>query len=173
MKLAVEPTRRAQTIVGGADLVLAQDLHPRVRAMVTHWMGMGPRDRLPGRQHLDPLAIPRLLPNIWLLDVERTPSTRFRYRLAGTRIARAFADDPTGRYLDEMHEGFLTNGVADHLAEVVERGVPSWRTGKPTFWELSDFAHIERVYLPLASDGRTVDMILALTMFLDRFGEEY
>lgn len=173
MKLAIERDRPVQGIVGDADVILAQDVHARIRAIMTCWLEMGPGGRLPGRQHFDPLAVPRLLPNVWLVDVERAEGLRFRYRLAGTRIARAFRDDPTGRYLDEVHADFASNGVANSLSEVVERRLPSWRTGRPTFWELSDFAHIERIYLPLASDGRAVDMILALSVFLDRYGEEY
>ena len=173
MKLAVRNTRRVQGVVGRADIILAQDLHPRVRAIVAHWAAMGQEDRLPGRCDLDPRAIPRLLPNVWLVDVERSPALRFRYRLAGTRITRAFSEDPTGRYLDEVHQDFGSNGVALYLQEVVETGQASWRTGKPAFWELNDFAHIERVYLPLAADGRTVDMILAFSIFLDRFGVEF
>ncbi|MET4698885.1 hypothetical protein ABIE65_001907 [Constrictibacter sp. MBR-5] len=173
MKLAVRNTPRVQGVVGHPDIILAQDLHPRVRAIVAHWATMGQQDRLPGRQHLDPRTIPRLLPNVWLVDVERSRALRFRYRLAGTRITRAFSEDPTGRHLDEVHQDFGSNGVARYLEEVVETGLASWRSGKPAFWELHDFTHIERVYLPLAADGETVDMILAFSIFLDRFGVEF
>lgn len=173
MKLGVRNTPRVQGIVGHADIILAQDLHPRVRAVVAHWATMGQEDRLPGRQDLDPCAIPRLLPNVWLVDIEHAAGLRFRYRLAGTRITRAFSEDPTGRYLDEVHHDFDSNGVAGYLQEVVDTGQASWRSGKPAFWELHDFTHIERVYLPLAADGRTVDMILAFSIFLDRFGVEF
>ena len=173
MGLARASSLRTRDIVGPAIAVLAQDPHPRVRAIVEYWAALGVPGRLPGRQHLDPLRIPRLLPNIWLVDVERSPGLRFRYRLTGTRIAQAFSDDPTGRYLDEVHAGFASNGVAHNLTEVVEGREPSWRAGKPKFGELYDFAHVERVYLPLAADGETVDMILAFSIFLDRFGVEF
>ena len=173
MNLALESGRRVQGVVGPAAEVLAQDLHPRVRAIAEYWATMGVTGRLPGRQHLDPLRVPRLLPNVWLVDVERSPRLRFRYRLTGTRIAQAFSDDPTGRYLDEVHAGFASNGVCQYLTEVVEGREPSWRAGKPKFGELYDFAHVERIYLPLATDGETVDMILAFSIFLDRFGVEF
>ena len=173
MKLALDTSRRVERIVAHADVLLAQELHPRVRAVVGYWASMNAGGGLPGRQHLDPLGIPRLLPNVWLIDVERSPALRFRYRLTGTRIARAFSDDPTGRYLDEVQAGFCSNGMERNLAEVVDVGLPSWRMGNPAFRELDHFAHIERVYLPLAADGETVDMILAFSIFLDRFGEEF
>lgn len=151
----------------------ASEMHPRVRAIVEHWAGMGPPGRLPGRQHLDPAAIPRLLPNIWLLDIEGSAPLRFRYRLAGTRIARAIGADPTGRYLDETHDGPGYDRVFAYLCEVARTGNPSWRSGTPAFGELHDLRRVERVYLPLAADGRAVDMILAFSIFLDRLGMEF
>src|SRR3546814_10213652 len=76
-----ETTCRPQGTVGTAETILAQPLHPRVRRIVEHWASMGPPGRLPGRPHLDPLHIPSLLSNMWLLDVEREPRLRLRYRL--------------------------------------------------------------------------------------------
>jgi hypothetical protein len=35
-----------------------------------------------------------------------------------------------------------------------------------------DYYELERVRLPLASDGQTVDMILSLTVFFDSNGNE-
>src|SRR3546814_16858489 len=88
-----ETTCRPQGTVGTAETILAQPLHPRVRRIVEHWASMGPPGRLPGRPHLDPLHIPSLLSNIWLLDVEREPRLRPRYRLLGPEGAA----DPNSR----------------------------------------------------------------------------
>jgi hypothetical protein len=128
---------------------------------------------LPGRQHFDPAAIPGLLANLWILDVERAPGLRFRYRLVGTSVARAFGQDLTGRHLDQAHPGFERSIIYGYLKEVAERCLPSWRAGRPKFFALQDFLRVERVYLPAARDGANVDMIFALTVFLDRHGREF
>ena len=160
-------------LVGSADTVLAQKLHPKIRRFIEYWRSVAPEGRLPGRQHLDPTAIPALLANLWIMEVERAGTPRFRYRLIGTSVARAFAKDLTGRYLDEAHPGFASTGIHGFLCETVERRLPSWRVGRPKFFALRDFLRVERVYLPAARDGETVDMIFAMTIFLDRDGQEY
>lgn len=156
-----------------AGELLERPLHPKIRALTAHWISICPAGQLPGRRHLEPLDIPRLLPNVWLVDVVRAPETRLRYRLVGTNVARAFQVDPTGRFLDELHPGSRNPHLDANLRAVAESGVPSWRVGRPLLWNLQDFLRLERVCLPLASDGVQVDMILALTVFLDRFGSEF
>lgn len=164
---------KAHGLVGPADVILRQKLHPKIRQFIEYWRSVAPEGRLPGRQHLDPTAIPALLANLWIMDVERAETLRFRYRLIGTNVARAFAKDLTGRYLDEVHPGFESTGIHGFLSEVANTGLPSWRVGRPKFFALRDFLRLERVYLPAARDGKTVDMIFAMTIFLDRHGQEY
>jgi hypothetical protein len=54
---------------------------------------------------------------------------------------------------------------------IAETGVPSWRRGRPLFW-FDKVAEIENVLLPLARDGRTVDMFVAHTRFYGSEGVE-
>src|SRR5262245_8459779 len=60
---------------------------------------------LPGRQHIDPLDIPRLLPSVQLADVE--PGPRIRYRLVGANLVQHHDVNFTGRTLDEVVIGPL------------------------------------------------------------------
>lgn len=156
-----------------AATILAQPLHPKIRALVEYWVSIHPASGLPGRQHFEPLDIAELLPNIWLVDVERSPTLRFRYRLIGTSVARAFEHEPTGRYLDDAHADAHDGRIRLSVSDVVRDRQPNWRTGRPTLWHLQDYLQLERVFLPMASDGETIDLILALTVFLDRFGVEF
>ena len=65
----------------------ATEPHPKIRRMIAHWESLAPGPGiLPGRQHFDPIQVPDLLPHIWLIDVERGPMLRFRYRLLGTAL---------------------------------------------------------------------------------------
>ena len=55
---------------------------------------------MPSRADIDPVDIPRLLPDVML--VERFADGRYRYRLIGTENSRAHGMNATGRYLDEI-----------------------------------------------------------------------
>ncbi len=148
--------------------------HPKVRALFEYWRSIHPGPgQLPGRAAFDPLAIHQLLPHVMLLDVVGAPS-RFRYRLIGTRMVDALGADLTGRWLDEAHrhpDGTLPTFPS--YVRVATQGLYDWRRGTPHFAGYLDrCAELERVFLPLAADGRTVDIILAINVFFDAAGEE-
>jgi hypothetical protein len=144
--------------------------HPKVRGMLAYYRSIVPSDRLPGRAHFDPIDVPGLLPNVWLLEPE---DARFHYRLMGTRVAAAFEADLTGRYVDEVHTKTGTAAMHAHLAGVVATRRPDYRRGRPNAWPINAFLTLERLYLPLARDGATVDMILGFTVFLKEDGREF
>ena len=144
-----------------------------VRQLYDHWRAMHPAEGvLPGRQHFDPLDVPYLMPLVWMLDVVRNVGTiRFRYRLLGTRHVRAMTRDYTGRWMDEAHANFIGHPYYAHYLQVCA-GHASWRRGRPGFHVHSDYYEMERVMLPLARDGATVDMILAITVYFDKSGNQ-
>jgi hypothetical protein len=139
--------------------------HPKLQRMYRYWQKARPApDLLPGRQHIDPLDIPDLLPGIWLLDVLREP-IRLRYRLVGTRIVEAIGREVTGQWLEEAHPHVLTiPGYAERYRTVVTSGVPSHRRGQAITWQHEDYREIENVLFPLAADGKTVDVLMVLTV---------
>ena len=137
-----------------------------------YWVSRRPQGLLPGRQHIDPTEIPRLLRGLWLIDVARNPF-RFRYRLVGTRIVEALGMDPTGRWLDEAHPHARTvPGFFKRYERAVETGVPSRRRGTALLWSNRDHRAIENILLPLAADGRTVDMLMVYTAIFRLDGSE-
>lgn len=149
-----------------SDLDLdTSEWHPRVTRLYRYWRAIRPPDApLPGRQHFDPVAVPELLPGIWLLDVQREPF-RLRYRLAGTGIVAAVRHEVTGMWLDEAHPGAMENAdFVKRYRGVVERGTPDRRKGKPRLWIHHDYSITETLLLPLARDGRRVDMLCAYTV---------
>jgi hypothetical protein len=140
--------------------------HPKLKRFYDYWRRIHPPAGLPGRQHVEPAELTPLLPNMWLLDVQRRPF-RLRYRLVGTRIVDLAERDLTGQWLDEAHPHSRDEpGFFADFEAVVERGQPNWRKGKPTLYlRHKDFATIERLALPLARDGTEVDVIMACTVF--------
>jgi hypothetical protein len=148
--------------------MVPEDCHPKVRAIFDYWRSVHPDGGgLPGRQHIDPIDIPQLLPNIWLIDVKRDPY-RFRFRLVGTQVVDYAGEDNTGKWFDERLPDFNPSVFID----VVETGRPSWSRGHSKMRPEKNYYELERVRLPLASDGKTVDMILSLTVFFDSEGNE-
>lgn len=139
--------------------------HPKLQHFYQYWRHIHPPQGLPGRHHFDPLAIASLLPNVWLLDVQRDPF-RLRYRLVGTRIVDAIGCEVTGRWLDEAHPHLLSDpNFFSRYRAVTESKIPSHRRGRPRAWMPEDYREIENLAVPLAADGEAVDMLAMLTVF--------
>jgi hypothetical protein len=144
-----------------------RDADKRIRQLHEHWHGLHPAGGgLPGRQHFDPMAVPRLLPFIWLADVQHNP-LRFRYRLLGSEYLHIFGRDYTGRWIDELHPDFSGSPAHAQYVSAAERGIVGYRRGHTLTAPIlpKDYRWIERVILPLARDGKAVDMLLALSVF--------
>ena len=148
------------------------DCHSNVREIVDYWVRIHPETGLPGRQHFDPLEVPRLLPNIRLLDVVGSPQ-RFRIRLMGTRLREIFGAEQTGRWLAEIFSNLDGSLTHIELLKVVDTKRPRWRRGKPALDIEKDFLDMERVYLPFARDGENVDIILTYLLCIDSAGNVY
>ncbi len=137
-----------------------------VRKAHAYWLSKWTPTRLPGRNNIDPLDFPELWRGVWLLDVFYRPF-RLRYRLVGTLLVEAMGFDPTGRYLDESHPHVgATPGFFARYEQVAATGIPSRRRGKALLWRHDDYREVENILLPLASDGRTVDIIMIYTSLL-------
>jgi len=158
------------------DYVLPADAHPVMHQGLAYWRAAAPQsDLLPGRQHIDPLKMPALLPYAWLVEVhapgEAMTIPRFRYRLVGSHIDHGLGVSKTGQWLHDMEPGFNTvTSSSRSFVDAATNGEISHRRGKPRFRMNADCAELERLMMPLASDGRHVDMLLGFTVFYDGIG---
>lgn len=145
-----------------ADLALPTDAKdPRFREFFAYWQSKAPPGLLPGRAHIDPLQIPRLLQHMALYDVVRVGDDfRFRFRLVGTGVAETLGADNTGKFIDEVMSPEAYKPLREHYGILV-------REGRPQYWQRNlpyanrDFLAVQRLALPLAGDGRTVDMVIS------------
>lgn len=150
--------------------------HPTMHEAYAYWRSVWPEPHLlPGRQHIDPLAMPRILPYAWLMEVH--PSMpgldipRLRFRLVGSHVDLGFGGPKTGCWLDEVEPEFNTHrAMQAHFVACARYGTPSHRRGQPRFRFNAEAAELERMMLPLAGNGRQVDMLFGCTMFYDRSG---
>ena len=147
-----------------SDPVVPPDSDARVRRLLAYWRSIRPAaDLLPGRRHFEPMDLPDLLRWLWLFDVQRTP-LRFRCRLLGTGHRDVHGRDFTGQWLDEVFADFpATRTHGDFTAALA--GEPRWYRGVPDFAAAKAYVGIERLVLPLAADGASVDMLLGITVY--------
>jgi len=151
--------------VPACDTAIPADCDPRIATVFRYWQRRQPASGvLPGRQHVWPADLSDLLRHVWLCDVQREP-LRFRYRLLGTMIAHVVGRDQTGEWLDEVHENFTASAAYADFVSAIETGAGVYYKGRPLFHLDKDYVGMERLLLPLARNGRDVDMILGITLY--------
>lgn len=144
-------------------LGVPDDYAADIARLVEYWHRIHPSDRLPGRQHLDPADIPALLPHVWLTDVFRDP-WRFRMRLVGTAVVNYVGRDGTGHWVTDLFPEFEESDAFRDMVRCCVEKVPVFRTAKRLGVDGPRLS--QRVHLPLAGDGETVDILLSLTRFV-------
>ncbi len=137
----------------GASAVAAR-AHEEVFA---YWSSLRRAGRLPSRHDLQPFRLKRLLPTISLIDIAEDKT--YRQRLAGTGLYSVYGREITGRDLADVYSAQAVDYWREQLDIVAAERRPlvgchnlAWR-GSP---------HMSILWqrLPLASNGRDVDMIL-------------
>lgn len=111
---------------------------------------------MPGRQHIVPGDIPRLLPYILILDYA---NGQYRCRLAGTAVVEGLGQELTGCILDDELLGSAFIDWFRRLETVRRRAWPL--SGEENLWWLGrSHRHFHWLCLPLASDGQNVDKLM-------------
>ncbi|MFM7344484.1 MAG: PAS domain-containing protein [Tagaea sp.] len=118
---------------------------------------------LPGRADIDPLEMRYALGHLVLTDVEAGDPPRFRLRLVGSHVAERMGYDATGRYIDALLPAPWPVSVLPFYRRVVETGAPVLQAVDDVFDER--YLKGEILRLPLAKDGKRVDMVLSAAYF--------
>jgi hypothetical protein len=147
---------------------------PRLSQVHDYWCGKLARRGMPRRADIDPTEIPKLLPDVMLVDV--LPQGRYRYRLIGTQNTVAHGMNATGRYLDEVLPG------PEYKAHVIALYDECVAARRPLYSECLFMApgrraperHTKVLFMPLAEDGETVNMVFVVQVFfyLDQMTRE-
>ncbi|HXY98999.1 MAG TPA: PAS domain-containing protein [Stellaceae bacterium] len=128
-----------------------------LRRLYAYWQGKRAGRLLPARAALDPADFAYALANVALVDVLRDPP-RFYFRVVGTEIARRDGTDLTGKYVDDHPLPEYRALLRQVYSDVVAAGRPTvfrrdrLMDDKPRQYEV--------LYLPLAADGASIDMLL-------------
>lgn len=158
----------------GRDLVgsISTRLDPTLRVespvaaiALAEWDRLRRGRAMPAPTDIDPLDMPRqLLPHLLLLDIERRPALRFRWRLIGTHITKVVERDRTGRYWDEIYDERTFAMLATGPLWVIEHRRPVRVLGS-AHYAAKQHIRSESVDMPLSSDGATVDRLLTVTVY--------
>lgn len=131
--------------------------------LFAYWASRREPGRLPGRRSISPEDFKRHLPTVSLIDVLPSASEGlardYRLRLAGTGLYDLFREEITGKRLCDVYDP----GSADYWRRELDRVVEERRPGVGSHsmaWRGQPHLSILWLRLPLASDGRRVDMIL-------------
>jgi hypothetical protein len=139
----------------------------RLRSLYEYWHALGvAAGGLPQVQALDPLHLPRLLSNLWILEV--APDTqRFRMRLAGESINAVYRRNIGGQYFSDVFQ-------PSEVALMVERY--SRTLTEPAIVRAIGTVYVaagrliqgERLALPMLGRSGYTDTMLGATFYDDR-----
>jgi hypothetical protein len=136
---------------------------------------------LPARQDLNLSSITSLLGRINVIAVHREPpAMRFVWRQHGTESVLVHGVDRTRKDTSTLRPAYYRELVERHYRECATRGEPTLYEIECAFDRVQQPQYYRRLLLPLAADGRTVDMLLAAwdadlrsrIMFTDRLEQD-
>lgn len=138
----------------------------RLETAYRYWQQKSAGRAMPRRADIDPTEIPKLLPDVMLVDV--MPDGRYRYRLIGTENARAQGINATGRYLDDVVPG------DEYKAHVMALYSECVRERRPLYSECLFLAsqrqaperHTKVLFMPLSENGESVNIVFVVQLFV-------
>jgi hypothetical protein len=132
----------------------------RLKHLLADWdLRRGGRE-FPARADFTPHDLRYLIGNLSLLDVHHDP-LRFRYRLHASNLANRIGIELTGKWVDDIPNPIHANAAAAHFTEVIKRRTPIVYRRKHEFVTDGLPHDCEILALPLARDGRTIDMLIS------------
>jgi hypothetical protein len=164
--IAVPQNDTREVRLADGQAVTSPFTDPRLEAAYYYWRRKAAGRPMPARADIDPIEIPRLLPDVMLVDA--LPDGRYRYRLIGTENARAHGINAAGRYLDEVLPGpeykkhvlgLYDECTHNRRALYSECLFLSPQRGSPE-------RHTKVLFMPLSDDGERVNIVFVVQVFL-------
>lgn len=150
-----------------ADRFLEQVDDQRLADVYRYWDGLRGSRLAPTYAQVDPVDIPKLLRYLLVTEVERTATgRRYRYRLCGTEVEQHFGIAMRGRYVDTLMQGAYRTYIEGLYNRLVDQRCPVYSVSSYEDRQMQT----KRLMLPLSSDGREVDMVLAAQVFFHTTG---
>ena len=133
-----------------------------LRSLYGYWQRIRGARPVPLRTDFDPLDVPKLLKDLFLVEVHGAdPPWRFRYRLAGTGISDFVGADYTGRFIDEVFPSPARAIVQRFYSAPVRCRRPVYSSTRLVVPGSTFPKQISRLILPLTSDGQRIDLLVS------------
>jgi hypothetical protein len=139
----------------------------RLRSLYEYWHALGVKaGGMPPIQAFDPLHLPKLLPNIWILEV--APDTRrFRMRLAGENINAIYGRNVGGQYFSDVFERSEIDLIVSRYTRALTEPAIFTATGA-VYAAAGRLSQGERLSLPMLGRSGVTDTMLGATIYGDR-----
>lgn len=158
---AVSQEAAIEDAVSDVRRQLTSDL---TRGMLDYWEHKRGGRIWPLRADLDPAEIPRFLPYLALLGVERDPLD-FVYRLTGTEVDAYSSVPLSRRRVSEIETQREPSKMWVLLGRTAELGIPATRL-VPYVGPFERVRTCEMVALPVSTNGRIVDRLMLALDFV-------
>lgn len=141
-----------------------------LRLLYEHWLDLAAAaDGLPPVQRFDPLHLPKLLPNMWILEVEAA-TRRFRMRLTGENINAIYGRSIAGQYFRDVFQPDDAEIIAARYARALSEPAVFHASGS-VYAAGGNLTVGERLGLPMLGREGTTNTLLGATVYrspLDR-----
>jgi hypothetical protein len=139
-------------------------VNSKIRDAIAYWKAKRGDRLAPMREDMNPREIKSFLPNFQIRElVDGGPA--YRARLMGTAIVAAMKEDITGHLFDETTQRPAARRALRAVRWVIEHKEPLRTFAERTAVEGQDFLSHESVFLPLSSDGKTIDQLAVVGVF--------
>ncbi|MGH6892340.1 MAG: PAS domain-containing protein [Dongiaceae bacterium] len=136
----------------------------RLQSLYDYWHALGVQaGGLPSLQSFDPLRLPKLLANIWALEV--APDThRFRMRLAGENINAIYGRNIAGQFFSDIFEAHDLPTIVERYSRALHEPAIFCATGR-VYAAAARYWVGERLGLPMLGRSGQADTLLGATVY--------
>lgn len=135
-----------------------------LRALYDYWRELGNQSGgLPSLQSFDALQLPRILSNIWIVEVE-TESRRFRMRLAGENINAIYRRNIGGKYFADLFDPADLPTIVERYSRALTEPAIYHATGH-VYAAAGRYCIGERLGLPMLDRGGGTSILLGGTVY--------
>jgi hypothetical protein len=131
---------------------------PRIKALYDYWDRLRGDRAMPARADIDPGAIPKLLPYIFMYDVATEGG--YTVRLVGEEVVRFVGRNATGLPAGTVMPPRSAAMMIKILDMVTAERAPKFRAGKTHWHPDKNYRDYEACFLPLSADGSAVNIVL-------------
>jgi len=154
---------REDAFMRETDIVEVRELDrpedPELAALHALWLSRHREAAIPARADFNPGEFRTLLPNVMLVDILPPPDF-YRVRLMGEVLVELYGRNMTGLSPRDYQDRRTAERLTGLSRQVVATKRPLFRAGQVHWVPGKEHRRFESCFLPLATDGVAVDMIM-------------